>query len=239
MPSPKKERSFVEFGALDVNDFSSGLKLSKVIEATKYDLISEEDKGDIIVLKEAFVFLDPRLRRIGVFTRSDRDHGTKIGQCSTILCGNFDRRECTITNDKSIIYDVKDRLHRYAKEISGLFVESKRSEIPTIYYHDKDRGKRYLFLIFQLSCSARDMPLYYRLENRAEDLFIGMHDLPDVSRGLERYNRSNFDVDKAVVAGIPEKRWFLPTSFSITEKLFEAKIASPSFTLVKFNVVGI
>jgi hypothetical protein len=83
------------------------------------------------------------------------------------------------------------------------------------------------------------MPLCYNLENRTEDLFIGMHDVPDVTRGLERYNRSDFDVDKAVVSGLPKKRWLMPSSFSITEKLFEANIASPSFTLVKFSVVGI
>ncbi|HEX4666041.1 MAG TPA: hypothetical protein VH207_05530, partial [Chthoniobacterales bacterium] len=71
MSSPKKERSFVPLGDLELDDFATGLKLSRVIEATKYDFISEDDKKDLIVLKEAFVFLDPKLRRIGVFTRSD------------------------------------------------------------------------------------------------------------------------------------------------------------------------
>jgi hypothetical protein len=148
MSSLKKERSYVELGALDFQDLSRGMKLSTILEATKYDLVSEADKREIIVIKEAFVFLDSKRRRMGVFTRSGVDHGTKIGQCSTILCGNFDKRECTITNDHCIIYDVKDRLHRYVKEISGLFVESKKPEIPTIFYHDKARDKRYLFLIF-------------------------------------------------------------------------------------------
>jgi len=216
---------------------STGMNLASILKQTKYGVISEDDKRDLIVLKEAFVFLDPRLRRVGVFTRSDRDHGTKIGDCSTLLCGNFDRRECTITQDGSIIYDIKDRLHNYVKKISGLFVEPTKKQIPTIYYYDKERGKRYLFLIFELSCSSNDMPLYYRLDNRTEDLFIGMREIADVIRGVQKYNRSAFDVDKACVDSLPRKRLLFRGKFSLADKLIEAKLAS--FTLLKFNLIGV
>ncbi len=232
-----KERSFLEISALPIESISTGINLSSILQQTKYGLISEADKRDVIVLKEAFIFLDPKLRRVGVFTRSDQDHGTKIGQCSSLLCGNFDRSECTITQDGSIIYDVKDRLHNYCKEISGLFVESKKKQIPTIYYHDKERNKRYLFLVFELSCSSTDMPLCYRLDNRTEDLFVGMHDIGDVTRGLQRYNRSVFNVDSKCIDSLPKKRMLFRRSFSIADKVIEAKLAS--FTLIKFNLIGI
>ena len=232
-----KERSYLEVAALPLDLMATGINLSSILQQTKYGAISEEDKREIIVLKEAFVFLDTKFRRVGVFTRSDQDHGTKIGECSALLCGNFDRRECTIAQDGSIIYDVKDRLHNYVKEISGLFVETKKRQIPTIYYHDKERGKRYLFLIFELSCQSQDVPLCYRLDNRNEDLFIGMRDIADVTRGVQKYNRSAFNVDRACIDSLPKKRSLFGGKFSLADKLIEAKLAS--FTLVKFNVIGI
>jgi hypothetical protein len=232
-----KERSYLELSALPLESMTTGMQLSSILNQTKYDIISEEDKRDIIIVKEAFIFLDPKGRRVGAFTRSGQDHGTKIGECSTLLCGNFDRRECTITQDGCIIYDVKDRLHNYVKEISGLFVESKRRQIPTIFYHDKERGKRYVFLIFELVCQSSEMPLCYRLDNRREDLFIGMRDVDDVTRGLEKYNRSPFNVDKACIKSLPKRRSLFGSKFSLADKLIEAKLAS--FTLLKFNLIGI
>jgi hypothetical protein len=232
-----KERSFIELSALPLDALTTGMKLSLILEQTKYAVVSEADKREIIIIKEAFVLLDPKRQRVGVFTRSDQDHGTKIGECSTILCGNFDKRECTITKDRTIIYDVKDRLHSYVREISGLFVEVPKSTIPTIYYHDKERGKRYLFLLFELNCSSNEMPLCYRLDNRSEDLFIGMREIREVSRGVEKYNRSSFNVDKALVNILIPKRRLFPGKFSLAEKLVEAKLAS--FTLIKFNLLGL
>jgi hypothetical protein len=232
-----KERSFLELSALPLDALTSGMKLSSILEQTKYAMVSESEKREIIIIKEAFVLLDPKRRRVGVFTRSDKDHGTKIGECSTLLCGNFDKRECTVTRDGTIIYDVKDRLHSYVREISGLFVEVPKAKIPTVYYHDQDRDKRYLFLLFELTCSSEHMPLCYHLDNRAEDLFIGMRDIRDVSRGVEKYNRSPFNVDKALVNILAPKRWSIGGKFSLAEKLVEAKLAS--FTLIKFNLFGL
>lgn len=232
-----KERSFLELADLPIESISQGVKLSTILQKTKYGIISEEDKRDLIVVKEAFILVDAPRKRVGVFTRSDRDHGTKIGECSALLCGNFNLTECTLTKDGSIIYDVKDRLHNYVKEISGLFSESRKSFIPTIYYHDKERSKRYLFLIFELSCSSFDMPLWYRLDNRTEDMFIGMRDIADVQRGVQRYNRSAFNVDQACVDSLGPKRSFFRGKFGLADKLIEAKLAS--FTLIKFNLFGL
>lgn len=160
-----KERSYIELAELPLDRLGDGLALPTILKATRYGPITEQQKQDVVVLKEAFVLLDPKAKRVGVVTRSDKDHGTKIGQCSTLLCGNFDKSECTLTQDGTIIYDVKDRLHNYMKEISGLFVESRKRSLPTIFFHDRERNKRYLFLIFELTCDSREVPLCCHLDN--------------------------------------------------------------------------
>jgi hypothetical protein len=199
----RKERSYIELPDLPLDRLGDGVSLPMVLSTTKYGPIAEPDKRDVIVLKEAFVLVDPKARRVGVFTRSERDHGTKIGQCSVLLCGNFDRDECTVTKDGLIIYDVKDRLHNYVREISGLFVETPRKSVPAVFFHDKDRNKRYLFLLFELTCDSRTLPLCYRLDNRTEDMFIGMRDIDEVRRGVERYNGTPFEVDRALAVARP------------------------------------
>lgn len=234
-----KERSYIELPALPLDHLNEGIGLPAILNATKYGPITEEEKQEVIIVKEAFVLLDPKARCVGVVTRSDKDHGTQVGQCSTLLCGNFDRTECTLTPDGTIIYDIKDRLHNYMREISGLFVESHRKVLPSVFFHDKQLNKRYLFLIFELTCDSREMPLCYHLDNRAEDMFIGMRDLVDVKRGLEKYNRTPFQIDKALIGALSQKRPlpFLTGKFSIAEKVIDAKLAS--FTLVKFSLIGI
>ncbi|MDD5131305.1 MAG: hypothetical protein PHH44_01460 [bacterium] len=232
-----KLRSYIKIADLPL-DRLNGLTLPVILDVTRYGPISEKQKEDVIVLKEAFVLLDPKARRVGVVTRSDKDHGTKIGQCSTLLCGNFKKNECTLTQDGMIIYDVKARLHNYMKEISGLFIESQKRSIPTIFFHDKERNKRYIFLIFELTCDSRDVPLCCRLDNREEDMFIGMRDLCDVQRGVEKYNYTQFEVDKSVVRMLSpkERRPLFSGKWSITDKIVEAKLAN--FTLIKFNLFG-
>ncbi|MDF1738359.1 MAG: hypothetical protein P1U86_04300 [Verrucomicrobiales bacterium] len=233
----KKERSYLELSGLPLEGLTTGVQLSSILEATSYDQIAEGDKRDLIVIKEAFVFVDRKKKRVGVFTRSDRDHGTKIGQCSTLLCGNFDKSECTITQDGQIIYDVKDRLHNYLSEISGLFIESRTRKVPAIYYHDKERQKRYLFLVFELECSSDDLPLCCDLDNRTGDTFVGLRDIRDVERGVAKYNRSPFHVDNALVGLLSKKKRPFSGKFSVAEKIVDAKLAS--FTLVKFSLIGI
>lgn len=102
-----KDRSYIELSALPLEQLNTGVKLSTILKETKYGEISETEKKDVIIVKEAFTLLDPKSKKIGVFTRSSDDHSTKIGDCSTLLCGNFDKQECTITKDGTIIYDVK------------------------------------------------------------------------------------------------------------------------------------
>lgn len=235
-----KERSYIELSALPLDHLNEGMGLPAILDTTKYGPIAEEEKQEVVILKEAFVLLDPKARRVGVVTRSDKDHCTQVGQCSMLLCGNFDRTECTLTPDGTIIYDIKDRLHNYMREISGLFVESRRKSLPSLFFYDKQRNKRYLFLIFELTCDSREMPLCYHLDNRAEDIFIGMRDLGDIKRGVERYNRTPFQIDKALLLGALTQRWYLPFvhgKFSIADKVIDAKLAS--FTLVKFSLIGI
>ena len=234
-----KERSYIELSALPLDHLNDGIGLPAILDATKYGPITEDDKHEVVVLKEAFVLVDTRRHRVGVVTRSDKDHVSQVGDCSILLCGNFDRTECTLTPDGTIIYDVKDRLHNYIREISGLFVESRRKSLPCVFYHDKEKSKRYLFLLFELRCDSREIPLCYHLDNRAEDLFIGMRDLADIKRGVERYNRTPFQIDKALVGVFPRggKLHFLRSKFSVIEKIVDAKLAS--FTLIKFNLIGI
>jgi hypothetical protein len=235
---PKKYRSFLEVKDLPLAGLTQGsISLASVLKTTKYEELSDDDKRDVIVVKEAFALLDPKQKKVGVFTRSDKDHGTKIGQCSTLLCSNFDVRECTVTNDADIIYDAHDRLHANLKEISGLFTQVKKKSIPAVYYEDTERGKRYLFLLFELTCNFDQLSLCYHLDSRRSDMFIGMRDIKEVSRGLHKFNKSSFDVDKALVDILKSKGGFFGGKFSFAEKLIEAKLAS--FTLVKFQLIGV
>lgn len=233
-----KERSYLEFKDFPLNSLQAPVSLSSVLGVTKYGEISEADKKDVIVLKETFVLYDKRNSKLGVFTRSENDHGTKIGQCSTLLSSNFDRGECTITQDGTIIYDVKDRLHNYLREISGLFHERRQKQIPTIFFHDKKKGKRYLFLTFVLECDSHELPLCYKLDNRQGDMFIGMRDISEVNTAIARYNKSSFEVDKFVVQNL--KRRLFPKLFGgITlENVNLIKIEVGDFSLAKFSLVG-
>ena len=234
--SHKKYRSFIELKDFPMDQLKGQMDLASILEATKYAEISEDEKQEVIILKESFIFLDKKLRRVGVFTRSDKDHGSKIGECSTLLSGNFDKTHCTVTNDGAILYNIKSRLDNYVREISSIFNEPARKKIPTIYFHDRERNKRYIFLIFELSCDSKEMPLCYRLDNRTEDLFIGMRDVADIARGVNKYNRSEFQIDKFLVRIFSEKAglpWF-NGKFSVIDKLVDLKMAD--FTLVKFDV---
>jgi hypothetical protein len=219
--------------------FQKKLNLSSVLFKTKYDDLSEKDKkDDIIIIKEAFTFLDKKRKSIGVFTRSTKDHSSLVGDCSTLLCGNFDKSQCTIRKDGKIIYNAKNRLHNYVSKISGLFNEVVTKEIPTIYYHNKVTNKKYLYLVFELTCSSDEMPLCYHLDNRKEDLFIGLRNLNDVSRGLKCYNESTFNVDMSIVDSLSSSiRFPYLKKFSIIDKIIDAKLSS--FTLFKVNLTGL
>lgn len=201
-------------------------------------MITEEQKRDVIVIKETFVLFDKNRQKLGVFTRSEDDHGSKIGQCSTLLCSNFERTECTITQDGMIIYDVKDRLHYYLREISGLFRERPQKQIPTIFFHDKKKDKRYLFLSFVLECDFRTLPLAYKLDNRQSDFFIGMRDIDEVVAAFGKFNRSSFEVDEFVVHNL-KRRWFdLPFGNVSIENVNLIKIDVGDFALAKFSLIG-
>lgn len=233
----RKNRSYLEPNDLPLGDINKGISLSEIIKKTKYDDVSEGEKKDIIVVKEAFSLLDPKRKKIGVFTRSEKDHGTKIGQCSTLLCGNFDNRICTVSQEGDIIYDVNVRLHEHIKEISGLFSTAKQKRLPALFFHDKNKNKRYLFMLFELICDSRQLPLCYHLDDRKGDLFIGMRDIEEVSNGVKRFNKSQFEIDNALVAILKSKAKPFGGRFSFAEKLVEAKLAS--FTLIKFQLFGV
>ena len=62
-----KQRSYLELNALPFESLGTGIKLPAILNETKYGPVSEDDKRDLIVIKEAFIFTDPSSRRVGVF----------------------------------------------------------------------------------------------------------------------------------------------------------------------------
>lgn len=204
-----KEKSFIKLDKFPFDFFNGDIPLSEIISLLEVGAVDEEYKKDIVVVKECFILLDSDKSKIGVFTRSSSDHHTKIGQCSILLSGNFCKSECTITENKEVIYDVNARLHLYMSQISGIMIKGyKGSSIPAVFVHDKTLNKRYIFFLFFISCDSSSMPLCYSIENRRDDVFIGMRDYSDIVSAIKKYNQSDFRVDRAILNVLEPKRQF-------------------------------
>lgn len=236
----KKEKSFIELKDLPLEElFRGSVSSQSIISKTQLQRVSDDDKRDIIVVKKAFTLLDTKRRMVGVFSRSEKDHTSKVGQCSTLLCGNFDVTSCHITPAGEMIYDSRVRLHEHMGELSNCFDNSKSKAVSIVYFHDEDASKRYIYIIFELCCHAIQLPLYRKLKSRKGDLFLGLRHVGDIKSALSRFNKSPFHVDNKLVETLSSSgtRWpILSSKFSVAEKLVEVKGAS--FTLVKFQLIG-
>lgn len=84
------------------------------------------------------------------------------------------------------------------------------------------------------------MPLCYNLDNRDEDMFIGMRDIDEVLRGVQKYNRTPFHIDESLVKALLTKKRnpfsrFSGKSFTVVDKIIDANLVN--FTLVKISLI--
>jgi hypothetical protein len=229
-------KSYIEPKDLPTDGFSN---LSSALKVIQYGDIDHESKPDVIVVKESFFLRNKDGTKIGVFTRSSKDHKATLGDCRVLLNNDFMREEATVDNFGRVSYDVSDRLHEHLGSYSSLFRPAKTNDSVLVHFKNPNNGRRYLFAVFEMICVDFPPPLYLRLKTRIEDAFVGVHDIEDVAAGIEKYNQSTIDIDKNLIRLVKPKRFFQNANSSIFRAEIKNSLVSPNLTLLKVNLIGI
>ena len=150
---------------IEPSDFSTdGFRnLSSVLKVIKYGDIAEGEKPDVVVIKETFFLRNENGTKIGVFTRSSKDHKATVGDCSVLLHNDFLCEESTVDSRGKVYYDVNDRLHEHIGPFSSSFRPATSDQSLLIHYKNPHNGRRYIFAIFEMICSDFPPPLFIKL----------------------------------------------------------------------------
>ncbi len=177
--------------------------------------------------------------KIGVFTRSERDHRSTVGDCSILLHNDFIKDECSVNNLSRVNYDVNDRLHEHFGAYSASFKPATTNESLLVHYTNPYTKKRYIYVVFEMICTDYPPPMFLKLRTRMEDAFIGMQDVKDVTIGLRKYNKTPIEVDTKI-AGLIKPKWLLSNkNRSVLNVEIKSQLNAVNLTLLKVNVVGI
>lgn len=229
-------KSFVEFKDIPTDGFSN---INALLKVMKYGELSHEEKTEVVVVKESFLLRNANGNKVAIFTRSQKDHRSTVGDCSILLHNDFMKEECNIDNSGIIHYDVNDRLHEHLGTYSSIFAPVKAKNSLLLHYINPYNQRKYVFIIFEMICNDYPPPMYLKLKSRLEDSFIGMHDTRDAKVGIKKYNKTPIDIDENVAKLIRPNRLLRSKEKSILNVDFKPALISPSLTLVKVNLIGL
>lgn len=230
-------KSYIEPKDLPTDGFGN---LSSMLETIKYGELSHEEKPEVIVIKETFLLRNKKGNKVGVVTRSSKDHRSTVGDCSVLLHGDFIRDECSADNRGKLHYDVNDRLHEHFGSMSSLFRPAQSEKSLLIHYVNPYNNRRYIFLVFEMMCEEYPPPMYIKLKTRIDDAFVGFHDIKEVAAGIKKYNKTPIDVDENVFRALKPKRFYQKNDTPILNNIeVKNSLISPSITLVKINLIGV
>lgn len=229
-------KSYIEPKDLPTDGFRD---LSSALSVIKYGDIGHDEKPDVIVVKESFFLRDSKGKKVGVFTRSSKDHSATLGDCRVLLNNDFMREEASVDNFGRVSYDVSDRLHEQLGKYSALFRPANAGKSILVHYKNETNNRRYIFAIFEMICVDFPPPFYIKLKTRMEDAFVGLHALKDVASGIKKYNKSTTEIDENLINLVRPKRIFQNQSASIFSADIKNSAVSANVTLLKVNLVGI
>lgn len=213
--------------------------LSSALKVIRYGDLSQGDKPNVVVIKESFFLRNQDGTKIGVFTRSAKDHTATVGDCRVLLNNDFMIDEARVDNRGKVCYDVNDRLHEHLGPYSALFRPTAASDSVLIHYRNPNNGRKYIFAVFEMVCVDFPPPLFIKLKTRTEDAFVGFHEVKDVAAGIRKYNQTTIDVDEALIRLVRPRKFFQKTHTSVFRAEIKNSLVSPNLTLFKVNLIGV
>ena len=229
-------KSYVEPGDLPTGGIKDFASLFPLI---KYADVKHDEKREVIIIKESIILRNERGSKIGVLTRSSRDHNCTVGDCSVLLHNDFIKDECRSDNFGKFSYDINDRLHEHFGTFSSSFSPVKSKDSLLIHYENPLNAKKYIFVIFEMICNDYPPPMYLKLKTRVDDAFIGMQDVKDVNIGIRKYNKTPIDVDTKIVDLIKPKRFFNNKDTSVFNFEIKPTLNTVNLTIIKLNIFGV
>lgn len=229
-------KSYVEFKDIPTDGFKN---MPAVLKAMKFGELSHSEKPEVVVVKESFLLRNQKGTKVAIFTRSQKDHSSTVGDCSILLHGDFIKEESQIDNNGIIHYDVNDRLHEHLGTYSSVFEPAKTKNSTLIHYHNPYNNRKYIFIIFEMICNDYPPPMFMKLKSRLEDVYIGMHDIKDAAIGIRKYNKTPIDVDENLIKVVKPGGLFFNKNKSLINLDIKSSLINPNLTLLKVNLVGI
>lgn len=229
-------KSYIEPKDLPTNGLST---LSSALDIIRYGNIAHNEKPDVIVVRESFLLRDKSGSKIGVFTRSSKDHQATTGDCRVLVNSDFMLNEAKSDNNRKVFYDTSARLHEHLGPFSSQFRPAKTDDSILIHFTNPNNARKYLFIIFEMICEDFPPPLYIPLKGRKVDSFVGLHDRKIVETGIKRYNKSTTEVDEVLIRAMKPRMFGRTISSSIFRGEFRTSVISNNLTIFKVNIVGI
>lgn len=229
-------KSYIELRDLPTDGFSN---LSSALKVIQYGDLAQGDKPDVIVIKESFFLRNQQGTKIGVFTRSSKDHKATLGDCRVLVNNDFMREEASVDNRGTVCYDVNDRLHEHFGPYSSLFRPAESSDSILIHFKNPSNGRKYIFAVFEMVCVDFPPPLFIKLKTRMEDAFVGFHEVKDVAAGIRKYNQTSIEVDESLIRLVKPRKFFQKPNASVFRAEIKNSLVSPNLTLFKVNLLGI
>lgn len=219
---------------------TDGLKsLPAVMDVIRYGNINHDEKPEVIVVKESFFLRDKSGSRVGVFTRSAKDHSATVGDCRVLVNGDFIKGQATKDNNGNVLYNTSSRLGEHLGPFSSQFTPVNSSNSLLVHFTNPTNNRKYVFIVFEMVCTDFPPPLHVPLETRTADAFVGLHDRKVVKAGIKRFNKSTTEVDEMLIHAMKPR--FLNRSINSTIFRGEMKnsILSNNLTVFKINLVGV
>jgi hypothetical protein len=229
-------KSFIEYKDIPTDGF---VDMPAVLKSMKYGQLAQTEKPEVVVIKESFLLRNQKGNKVVIFTRSQKDHSSTVGDCSILLHGDFIKEESQIDNNGIIHYDVNDRLHEHLGSFSSIFSPAKTKKSTLVHYHNPYNNRKYIFIIFEMVCNDYPPPMFLKLKTRLEDAFIGMHDIKDAATGIRKYNKTPIDVDENVIKLVKPNGLLYGKDKSILNLDIKSSLINPNLTLFKVNLIGV
>ena len=229
-------KSYIEPNDLPTDGISN---FADTLNIIKYGEICHSEKPEVIVVKESFFLRNEKGTKIGVFTRSEKDHSATIGDCRVLVNSDFMREEAEVDNHGKVSYDVNARLHEHLGAHSSQFRPPSTDNSVVVHFTNPKNNRKYIFIVFEMVCVDFPPPLYLKLKTRKEDAFVGLHDVKDVAKGIDKYNKNSIEVDQNLINLVKPKRFFNNTDLSVFKTNIKNSVVSSNVTLMKINLFGI
>lgn len=230
------KKSFIEINKIAELDAITPVQLMGNI---CYDYFDESQKPDVFIVKESFILRDKKFKTIGVYTRTNLDHKSKIGDCSIVLSSDFDKSRCQIDGNGKMIYDVSSGLRMHFGLNAALFKPENTHPILISKYVDAKSNKKYINVFFDVVLFDPPAPIAYKLDTRLADHFIGLRTIGEIQNGLKRFNKGEFNIDMKILNLIKGRRGIFRNIWNkISGNEIDISAVKSEIAIIKINVIG-